>query len=374
MTSVLVVFEYPSLNGGERSFLANVPWLHSEGFLVTALVPPGSLERAMGACGVEAILWPSEGQKLSLSDRRSALATFLLQRKPDLVHSNSLSMSRMAGPVLAERRIPSLGHLRDILKLSSQVIADLNRNDRLLAVSQATREFHGAQGLLTEKTHVLHNGVDLIAFGCRPKDGRLHRELGLDPKIRLVGSIGQIGMRKGVDDLLRAAEVVVRHHPSVHFVLIGERHSGKDEAIRYERALHARADSPELQGRCHFLGTRDDVQGLLPELTVLAHPSRQEPLGRVLLEAAACGIPIVATDVGGTREIFPDPAGAAKLVSPACPEELGTALCALLNDQGMRRDLGRRARLRAEEGFDAEDRAKDLSTHYREVLSGERHS
>ena len=64
----------------------------------------------------------------------------------------------------AELRLPSLGHLRDIVKLSARAVADLNCHGRLLAVSHATRSFHIAGGIAAEKTHVVYNGVDLEEF------------------------------------------------------------------------------------------------------------------------------------------------------------------------------------------------------------------
>ena len=104
------------------------------------------------------------------------LAEALRRRRPALLHANSLAMGRLSGPVAAELRLPSIAHLRDIVKLSAQAVADLNCHARLLAVSQATRSFHVAGGLAAEKTHVLYNGVDLDEFQPRPPTGYLHRD------------------------------------------------------------------------------------------------------------------------------------------------------------------------------------------------------
>ena len=99
-----------------------------------------------------------------------------------LLHANSLAMGRLSGPVAAELGLPSVSHLRDIIRLSSQAVADLNCHARLLAVSQATRDFHVAAGLAAEKLHVVYNGVDLEEFRPRSPTGYLHRELGLPPE------------------------------------------------------------------------------------------------------------------------------------------------------------------------------------------------
>jgi glycosyltransferase involved in cell wall biosynthesis len=108
---------------------------------------------------------------------------------------------------------------------------------------------------------------------------------------------------------------------------------------------------------------------LLNEFTLLAHPARQEPLGRVLLEAAAAGLPVVATDVGGTREIFPPETGSACLVPPDDPAALAAAIGRVLKDADRRAAIGRSARLRAEQAFDANRAAEGLARHYRELLA-----
>ncbi len=163
-------------------------------------------------------------------------------------------MARLAGPVCCGQQIASLGHLRDMLRPSRLALADLATNSRLLAVSQATRDWYVRLGLPVSKLHVVYNGVDLERFCPCAAVGYLQRELSLPPSARLMGSIGQLGVRKGVDILLRAAAGALRHHPDVHCLLVGARHSGKAEAVQYERHLHQLAQAPPLAGRVHFLG------------------------------------------------------------------------------------------------------------------------
>ena len=97
----------------------------------------------------------------------------------------------------------------------------------------------------------------------------------------------------------------------MHYVIVGQRHSEKAESRQFATIGqgHARLACTQraraAPARVHFLGVRNDVCRLLDELTLLVHPARQEPLGRVLLEAAAAGVAVIATDVGGTPEIFP---------------------------------------------------------------------
>jgi len=369
---VLVVCEYASLNGGERSLLSVIDGVQSAGFdLCIAAPPTGPLADALtdrNVPQVPLVLHDERGTRLSLDECRRRASGAIIEARPDLLHANSLSMSRLAGPVTADLGVPSIGHLRDIVKVSSAVVADVNRHSRLLAVSEATRQWFVSEGMDASKTHVLFNGVDLDRFYPRPPTGYLHRELGLPLHVPLVGAIGQIGMRKGLDVLVEATRHVVATVSDVHFVVVGTRYSQKQEAVEYERGLLDTTSAKPLAGRFSFLGVRDDVPRLLNELTILSHTARQEPLGRVLLEAAASGMPVVATDVGGTREIFPDAPSSAEVVPVDDPHALAAAIIRLLGDRQEREQLGEMARRRAEEAFDARVAALNLVAHYRHVL------
>jgi glycosyltransferase involved in cell wall biosynthesis len=370
MPEVLLLCEYPALGGGERSMLSSFDGVRAAGFVPAVLAPPeGPLARMLRARAVEVIAFQARtatGERLPQGRLREDLARLLRRRRPHLLHANSLSMGRLSGPVAAELGLPGIAHLRDIIKLSRRAVADLNGHTRLLAVSGATREFHVAGGLAAEKTHVLYNGVDLQQFCPRANAGDLHRELGLPPETKLLGTIGQICLRKGQDVLVRAAASLAETLPELHYVIVGERYSRKAESRRFQADLHAAADGP-LAGRLHLLGFRDDVDRVLGELTLLVHAARQEPLGRVLLEAAAAGVAVIATDVGGTREIFPPPSRSARLVPPDDPDALAAAMGELAGDEALRAALAAAARRRAEEAFDVRRTSAALVEHYRQV-------
>ncbi|HVX64928.1 MAG TPA: glycosyltransferase family 4 protein [Pirellulales bacterium] len=373
MHRVAWLFEYPTLHGGERSLLAAAPHLQAAGFELVALAPDsGPLAERLAQAGAAVVpfeMFDATGQRLSQEPLRERLAKTVAALRPTLLHANSLAMGRLAGPVAAALKLPSLTHLRDIIKLSRAAVADLNRHARLLAVSHATREFHIAQGMDAPKVEVLYNGVDLAAFRPRRATGWLHARLNIPPGAMLIGAVGQLVLRKGHDVLARAAARLARQLPEAHWLLIGSRYSQKAEAVAYEQSLHETFAAADLGGRAHFLGTVDGVAELLPELTLLVHPSRQEPLGRVLLEAAACGVACIATDVGGTREIFPPASGAARLVPVDNDEALATAVAELVALPDERARLGQAARVRAETQFDICRAAEGLARHYRDVAT-----
>ena len=284
----------------------------------------------------------------------------------DLVHANSLSMGRLSGFVAEELAVPSIVHLRDIIKLSLATVRDLNQNRLLLAVSEATKAFHGEQGLDVARIRVLLNGVDCDRFQPRPSHGILKQELGLPENAFLAATVGQIGLRKGQDVLAEAAILAARRLPNVHYLLVGERNSSKAESIAFERNVIFRFDGSEFGNQLHRLGYRNNVPRLMNEFDLLIHHARQEPLGRVLLEAAASGVPIIATRVGGTAEILSD-GESARLIPPDNPHALAEAILELHDQVDQRSRFIEAARRRVCSAFPIERAAGNLATVWAEL-------
>ncbi|MFT5300267.1 MAG: glycosyltransferase involved in cell wall biosynthesis [Mariniblastus sp.] len=376
---VLIFGEYGTLNGGENSLLAIVPELIRIGWELSAAIPcPSPFASALREASVNVIDLPSfenAGQRLSQTEIRDALAVVLKQEQPDLIHCNSLSTGRLLGPVASELGIPSLGFLRDILKLSKTAIADLNRLGRLIAVSSATRQWHCDQGLDPERTFVSHNGVDTTRFcpanmqspDLATGSNAIREELKIPPSSPILLSVGQIGMRKGVDTLLESYLAIADTFPATHLLIAGARHSNKQEAIEYEQRAHELGQTSAHCDKIHWLGTRHDTPDLMRAATILIHAARQEPLGRVLLEAAASALPIVTTRVGGSPEIFAQKNLDWLLVPPNTPQALATAATRLLSDSKLRDNIGAALRQRASLSFSVEQSGRRLELHYRQL-------
>ncbi len=372
MPRVLILCEFPTLLGGERSMLATLEAVAAAGIEAHLAGPStGPLADVLRARGVPHVAWDVRDvgdDRRPLEALRERLHEVLRHVRPDLLHANSLSMARLSGPVAEERYLKSVGHLRDIVRLSRQAVEDLNCHDRILAVSRATRDFHIGQGVAAQRIRVVHNGVDLESLRPRPATGYLHQELHLPRSAHFMATIGQLGLRKATDVVLAAALQVAHERQDVHWLVIGERTSDKEESREFERLLHTIAEEEPLAGRVHFLGTRDDVPLVMNEASLLVHAARQEPLGRVLLEAAASGLPVVATDAGGTREIFPSEEDGAVLVPVDDRHALADAVLAVLADVKRRQSLARGGRRRAEAEFDVTQTAPRLIEHYQELL------
>jgi len=380
---VAILSEFESRHGGENSLLAVLPHLVQRGVRPIVVAPDsGDFADALREMGIEPVDFrraANDGTTFSQQESRQALAGILRHISPDLVHANSLAMGRLVGPVTRQLHLPGMAHLRDIVRLNRQAVADLNTHDRLLAVSQATREYHLAQGIAAEKCCVVYNGVDTTVFRFREPSGFLHRELGLPPDAVLVGNIGQIGLRKGQVPLLLAMQQVVETLPQTHLLVVGKRWSSKAESVEYENKLHEMAAQLPLRRHVHFLGVRHDVPAIMNELTLLLHSARQEPLGRVLLEAAASQVPVIATNVGGTGEIFaslePHQRPAAILMDdPALKSDLDFSremahhAISLLNAPSLRHDLSLQSLQIIKQHFSTIQSANILYSHYSAIL------
>lgn len=320
----------------------------------------GPLADALCERGIEVHPLPirdDSGRRLPSETAAANLRTTLREGRADLVHANSLAMGRLTGAMGDAFPVPRFVHLRDIVGLSKAAIGDLNRNDRLIAVSEATRTFHVEQGLSPEKTTVLYNGVDGDVFQPRAATGGLKRELALPDEAFLALTVGQIGLRKGQGVLAEAAVRLKDALPNLHFLIVGERHSNKPESIEFERAIAGRFTAAGMAHRLHRLGRRDDVLRLMNEADLLVHPAQQEPLGRVLLEAAASGLPIVATRVGGTPEIVTDGVSA-RLVPPGDVGRLASAIGELYHSPEMCTRFANSARERVLSRFSIERAAE----------------
>ncbi|NNJ28123.1 glycosyltransferase family 4 protein [Alienimonas chondri] len=353
---VAVAFEYPSVHGGERSLLAVCDRLR-ERFELVALAPPtGALAETLSAAG-----WPVVGCDVK---EEASLRAALERVRPALLHGNSLSVGRVLGRLAnggadgASRPLPCpvTAHLRDILNLSKAALRDLGQCAALVAVSAATRDHHVARGLPADRATVVHNGIDPqwatpASRGVYPpgpvsaanRKGSVRNELHLPADAPLLLTIGQIGLRKGWDVLAEAAAGIASNPPP-HFVMVGERWSTKAESVRFEEDVFALLER-SAPGRVHRLGTRSDVPRLMAAADLLVHPARQEPFGRVLLEAAAAGLPIVATEVGGTREMLGDAFAA---VPPGDAAALATTVTQLLASENERTRLAAAGRRRIE--------------------------
>ncbi len=289
------------------------------------------------------------------------LRTLIRALAPDIVHIHSrrgvdlwggLAGSSLGVPIILSRRV-------DNPEPFWLVSRKYRMFDRVVTVSDAIRRGLAAQGVPANRIVVVRSAVDGATYQPANTAGWLHREFGLPDGAVTIGMIAQFIPRKGHHTLLKAAARMNAAAPEVRFLLFGQ---GKGEAdVRQAVAMLG------LQDRVIFAGFRADLDRVIPALDMVVHPAEMEGLGVSLLQAAASGVPVVATNAGGIGEVVRhDETGL--LVATGDHAGLADALIALALDRDRRARLGRNARSLAEREFTAEamvDRHIDI---YRSVL------
>ena len=164
----------------------------------------------------------------------------------------------------------------------------------------------------------------------------------MPPAAPLVGIAAQLIPRKGHDVLFAALADLLPQHPTLRVLVLGR---GPLEA-----ELEAHVRSAGIGAVVRFAGFRTDLPRILPCLDVLAHPAWMEGLGIALLEAAACGVPIVASRRGGMPEAVEDGVNG-YLIEPGDSAALADRLDRLLRDPALARRMGAAGRQRVEERF-----------------------
>ncbi|MEQ1686700.1 MAG: glycosyltransferase [Burkholderiaceae bacterium] len=212
----------------------------------------------------------------------------------------------------------------------------LLRTRRVAMVGQQVHDRYVTSGLVRPSSaETVLNGIPVDRFVGSPERARIARaRLGIGANVPVVGCVGRLVPLKNQRLMIESLDRLLRTHPSLRLVMIGE---GPLEAT-----LRAQAVSLGVAANVDFLGARTDVADLLPGLDIFALPSLTEGLSIALLEACASGLAVVATKVGGNSEII-NHGKTGMLVPVGDAESLGDALQTLLDDPGLRRDMGVRA-------------------------------
>jgi glycosyltransferase involved in cell wall biosynthesis len=333
MPSVLFVFHSHTCGGIEKHLLTLMQGLSNRGYRTVFAGPADSwLMDQVRAHGLSGYHLPMHG----MFDLWSALrlATLAHRVDADLIHSHATRGARYAhfAGALTGTPVVSTAH-------STNAGKHFGGADRIIAVSHAVAGFLEACGYEPERILVVHNGVpDIRAV---PVARTLRQELRIPDGAPLVGLVGRFIRDKGQDI---AIDALARLPVPTHLALIG------DHTTPWGLDMRLHVHSAPTRDRIHFLGFREDVREQLADLDLLVTPSRREALSLTLIEAAAAGVPVVASRVGGIPEVVLD-GETGILVAPEDPTGLARAIESLITDPALRMRLGQAARRRYEDHF-----------------------
>jgi len=365
MKTILYLNAAGEISGAERSLLAMLDALDRGRFTPVVAAPDGALlhEAAARGARIEPVAlkplrrgawWQTFS---ALGDGWRQVNALIARVRPDIVHANStpamLYLLRMRG-------VPAVWHVRDLAPLDLAGPLLYRRAAGVAVISTAVRDLVTQCARDENKCVLLLPAVDTVQFHPVENKALLRARLGLPVDQPLIGMVAQFVPWKR-HGLFLDALAALEDRPW-HAILAGaDLHH--DEA--YCAALRRRLASPPFAGRVTWLPWQQDAAPLMAALEICVLTSEREPFGRVLIEAMACGIPAVAMDDAGPRDIIiPEETG---LLCPADPSAIATALARLLDDPFLCDRLGRAARTRVEERFSLEGQQERLSELYAEL-------
>ena len=296
------------------------------------------------------------------------LRKIIRTEKADIVHSHLWPAARLTA--MAVRGLPCrhVVHVHD----TRPWLEGTARRDRFqrwwtkatvlrsqasyIAVSQAVKDYTcGHLGVDPKNVHVIHNGVDLDRFRVRP------RTKGTSNRRMVFGTVARFDPEKGHDYLVEAARKIAKTGVDFEIRLAG------DGSLRPK--IEAQVTALGLTDRVHFSGLIEDVDSFLQEIDVFVLPSVfGEGLPMTILEAMACRLPVVATDVGGTGEVIQNEK-TGMLVAPKNSTRLADSMLRLAGDQQFREAIADQGYDLVRNHFSFEKVAREVESLYQNIAT-----
>ena len=290
----------------------------------------------------------------------------LEEKQIDLIHANSLAAGLIGGIAAKLYGVPIVMHKR--YATAYGVLDRLCEKllDRVILASEATRWAFAPHS----KQTLIYNGVELSAL--RPplspprwRGGKtLRSDLNLDPDALLIGIVTRITPEKGIH-LLIEATAKLKASPYIQLLVVGGPYFPKD--AEYIDSLKVQAEKLGIADRVIFTGFLEDIQAILSLLDVVLLASTiPEACPRTIIEAMAAGVPVIATPLGGSKELVTPETGI--LVPAEDADAFAAAITQLAEDNERRKQMGKACRLRAEQLFCATQNARLTEDLYLDLL------
>lgn len=366
--------------GAQENTLLNVAWADVDRYDVDLYCGPvprseiGIMDRVRDA-GVEPILVPTlrrTPNPIADLNALSMLTRTFREKDYDLVHTHTSKagfIGRMAARRAGVKHIVHTphGHIFHgyftvpVVAIYTQLERRAARySDRIIALTGAEIDQHLDRGVGTRDRFVsIPSGIDVDAFeNAESKRNEARADLGVNDCDCVVIGAGRLEPVKGFTYFIRAAAMIADRHPSLLFWIAG------DGSCRGDLERQARESNVEIA----FLGWRDDLDTLFAAADIFVLPSMNEGMGRVIAEAGAAGLPVVAARTGGIPDIVRD-GETGLLVPPGDAQAMADAIEELAENPSRRADWGRAARAHIRAGFSAEAMVQRIESVYEELLS-----
>lgn len=330
-----------------------------EGEHVLVCPPGAAVGKAVAELGIRVIETPCRGDlDIGFIGR---LLRIIRREQADIVHLHSRRGADLLGGIAAKWEGVRCVLTRRVDNPEPRwwVKRKYRLYDRVIAISEGIRQVLLSEGAPAAHVQTIHSAVDTQAYRPERDDRWFKQTFDLPDESITVGMIAQFIPRKGHATLLDAIPEIIRTVPSARFVLLGQ------GPLLQE--IKKQVEAAKLTDHVRLPGFRHDMARVLPNLDVLVHPASMEGLGVSLLQAAACGVPVVATPVGGIPEIVQNGENG-YLVPAEDSKELARAVRKLASDASTREAMGLRGREIVLERFSIDQMVAKNRAIYGELL------
>ena len=261
--------------------------------------------------------------------------------------------------------------LRDLLRMPMKVVFTsasqrhhkpftkflIRRMDAVISVSEKTAAY------LERPSTIIWHGIDTARFRPPADRAGAKRAVGLDPGKKIIGCVGRIRRQKGTDLFAESLFDLLPADPEWIAVIVGRatpQHAG------YEADLRQRIERAGLGDRIRFVGEHTDVERWYQALDLFVAPQRWEGFGLTPLEAMACGVPVIATDVGVFSGLVVE-GETGHILSDLEPATMRAAVARLMHDDSLRATMGKNGRRHVEANFSLDREVRQLARLYDSV-------
>jgi len=298
--------------------------------------------------------------KLSYPFAVGRLARYLKDESVDILQTHLFYSGLIA--VLAKRRAPDtivamMRHHTSVVRMMGSrfhIAADkwmAEKADRLMTVSKAARDYMRDVDGIRREIDMVYLGFDFDRLAPNAEArARIRSELGIRDDEFIIGYVGNFATGKGHRQLIDAFEKIVKDVPNARLFL-----AGRD--MRPDIAAYA-------SDKIIFAGWRDDIPACLNAMDLFVQPSLSEAFSQVLIEAMGAGLPVIATDVGGAREVIENGVNGI-LIDPDDSEAIYRKAVWLYNDPESRNEMARKGMRSVHERFTAEQMIEHQMSLYK---------
>jgi len=266
-------------------------------------------------------------------------------------HVPGVLAAKLAGRPCICRKAGGIGEARRLKRLLNPCV------DLFVSISQATEtDQRNSPG--TKEVVNIYEGLDLQRFATLPAREAIRETLGIPERKKVVAAITRVAVGKGLPEFIHMAAAVIRRYPNVFFLIVGD--EGLD-GCALTRQLRDLVHALDLDEHVIFTGWRDDIPSVMKCVDIFVHCPTTfiEGLARTCLEAMAVGIPAVVSENGGMPDAVENGV-TGFVVPPGNIHAMAESVLTLLQNEAKCRDFSKRARMRVEQFFDAEQNTRKL--------------